>query len=230
LLPSRLANLAAAPLEPPTPLPEHVKTIADCVIQATEDEINSHLTASSSMPDSQINPANSLAAVRRLRMALKPFVSGWVDTETADLVPADLDDKLAARAQELAQMRLPSARQRKLGALCQRIEVWVRHWSSANSVTVSEQELRYIDAGLNFAGIQHPDLVKTSRPARRARFPENLASPVEGAFCPSMWDSAFAILRSLSWRNKWPLVPKLLAAHSAATLFGCDRKILNRWR
>jgi hypothetical protein len=142
-----------------------VKTIADLVVQGTEEAINSHLTTSSLTAsltaERNINPANVRAAIRRLRTALNPFVRGWVDDETAEIVPADLDNKLAAREQEIGKLRLPSARQRALTMLCQHIEVHVRQFASANGETVSNEEmLRYIDAALTFAGINHPDVKK----------------------------------------------------------------------
>jgi hypothetical protein len=178
LLPYKLADLTAAPLDSMTPLPEQVRTIADCIIEATENEINSHLTAISSVTVSHINPAAVLAAVRLLRRALKPFVSGSVDIETADIVPAELDVKLAAREQELTDMRLPSARQRFLALLCQRIEITVRHWASSNREQVNRSEmLRYIDAALTFARISHPDVGKHRARLAALVFPPQLHSP-----------------------------------------------------
>jgi hypothetical protein len=84
-----------------------------------------------------------------LREALKPFVRGWVDPETADIVPADLDAKLATREQQIAKLRLPPAQQRALALLCQRIEVHVRQFASTNGETISQLGiLRYVDAAL----------------------------------------------------------------------------------
>jgi hypothetical protein len=161
LLPCKLADLKAPPSDSQGPLPAHVRTVADVMVQATEEAINSHLTIIPLISESQINPANVRAAIRRLRIALKPFVDGWVDDATDNVVPSDLDAKLAARDHELSQMRLPSARQRALAQLCQRIEVWVRQWASANGEIVGEQDmLRYIDAALTFAKISHPGVDK----------------------------------------------------------------------
>jgi hypothetical protein len=161
LLPSKMAKLSAPPLAPSNPLPAHVKSIADLLVWRTEGAINSHLTLSSLNSEHKANPANVRAAIRRLRTALKPFVRGWVDEKTAEIVPPDLDDRLAAREQEISKLRLSSARRRNLGLLCQTIEIAVRQWATANEVPVSEQEmLRYIDAALSFAKIDHPKIPK----------------------------------------------------------------------
>jgi hypothetical protein len=131
------------------------------VIYATEDAISFHLTASQIIAGAPINPASVRAAIRRLREALKPFVRGWVDDETASLVPADLDAELAVRDQEIAKSRLPPAKRRDLTMLCGLIAGFVRQFSSAHGEIVSEQDmLRYIDAALNFARIRHPNLSK----------------------------------------------------------------------
>lgn len=160
ILPCKLADLGVSP-DLAAGLPAKVKTIADCIIQATEEAINSHLTVAPLRTKARMNPANVRAAIRKLREALKPFSRGWVDVETADIVPVDLDTKLATRDQELAKMHLPPASQRGLAMLCQCIEAFAREFSSVNGQTVSEQDmLRYVDAALNFAGIQHPDLAK----------------------------------------------------------------------
>jgi hypothetical protein len=138
-----------------------VKTVADLLVWGIEDAINSHLTTSSLNSEHKAKPANVRAAIRRLRTALKPFVRGWVDTQTAEIVPADLDDRLAAREQEISKQRLPSARQRNLALLCQVIEITVRRWAKANEVEVSENEmLLCIDAALSFANIDHPQIPK----------------------------------------------------------------------
>jgi hypothetical protein len=160
LLPRKLADLSV-PADATATLPTKVKTIADWVILATENEIVAHLTVQPFVSQASANPANVRAAIRRLREALKPFVRGWVDSETAYIVPADLDAKLAARDQEIAELRMASARQRVLAMLCQRIEVWVRQFASANGETVSKQDmLRYVDVALSFANIDHPNPVK----------------------------------------------------------------------
>jgi hypothetical protein len=159
LLPCNLAGLDV-PSDAAATLPNKVKTIADWVIQLTEDAVNSHLTTNS-VSEAAINPASVRAATRQLREAIKPFVRGWVDSEMADILPADLDAKLLARDQEIAKLRLPRAQQRGLAMLCQWIEVCVRQFASANGETVNERDmLRYVDTALNFARIKHPKLTK----------------------------------------------------------------------
>jgi hypothetical protein len=160
LLPCKLAGLAVPPDAAAT-LPEKVKTIADWVIQLTEEAIGSYLTTSRLTSETSINPANVRAAIRRLREALRPFVHGWVDSETANIVPTDLDAKLIARDQEIAKLHLPTAKRRMLAMLCRTLESFVRQFASANGETVSEQDmLRYVDAALNFADIKHPNIAK----------------------------------------------------------------------
>src|SRR5262249_13330546 len=136
-------------------------TIADAVVYETEGAIASHLTTVLLPSDRTPKVANVRAAIRRLRKALEPFTRGWVDGETADIVPAALDAKLAARDQELTKLRSPSAQRRALAMLCQSIEVLVRQFASAKGERISKEDtLRYIDAALNFAQIEHPSLSK----------------------------------------------------------------------
>jgi hypothetical protein len=164
LLPGNLANLVIAPAEAakvPLPLRVKIKTVADFVIVSTEEAINSHLTGRPLIADGQTNPANNLVAVRWLRHALKPFVNGSVDDETASIIPADLDDKLAVRERQLMQLRAKPTSRRALAMLCQVIGVYVRQSALANGETVSKEEmLRFIDAALSFARIPHPHVVK----------------------------------------------------------------------
>jgi hypothetical protein len=136
--------------------------IADLVVQRTEDEINSHLTGSPIISEKPINVADNRAAISKLRHALRPFARGWVDDETASIIDwVGLDAKLAARDVEIAQLRLSPSKQRVLAMLCQRIEVHVRLFACANGETVSKQNmLRYVDAALSFAGIDHPSFAK----------------------------------------------------------------------
>jgi hypothetical protein len=142
-------------------LPEKVKTIADLVIQGTEDAINVHLTTKPLISEAPMNPANVRAAIRRLRDALKPFVGGRVDIETANIVPADLNDKLAAREQEIAKLRLPPEQQRHFAMLCELIGQAVQKQASRVGETVSKQEaVCYVDAALKFARIKHPNITK----------------------------------------------------------------------
>jgi hypothetical protein len=160
LLPRKLASLSVPPADAAV-LSGKVKTIADYVIQLTEEAVASYLTAKPLISEGRINPANARAAIRRLREALNPFVRGWVDYETAQIVPSDLDAKLAAREQELVKLRLPSVQQRALAKLCQQIEVYVRRFASANGETVSKQDIvSYVDTAMNFARIKHPNVSK----------------------------------------------------------------------
>jgi hypothetical protein len=170
LLPGKLRDLNLPPDAPPT-ASENVKTIADWIIQATEEAINSHLT--SQRLEGGMNPSNVRAAIRRLREALKPFVCGWVDDETASIVPVKLDEKLATRDREIAGLRLPPMRQRSLAMLCQIIAGLVRAWASANNETIEEEPvLRYIDAALNFADIKHPNIAKHRDRLTRLVYPK----------------------------------------------------------
>jgi hypothetical protein len=150
LLPSKLASLGVPP-EYAANVPKKVKTLADLVIYATEEEVRFHRRISA-LSDDPINAANVRVTVRQLREAQKPFVLGWVDDETAEIIPADLDARLAAREREIEKLNLPAFRQRVLAMLCQKIEVWVRQIAAANGDAVSNHAmLRYIDAALNFA-------------------------------------------------------------------------------
>jgi hypothetical protein len=173
LLPSKLADLGVPP-DAVASLPKKVKTMADWVVQETENAINSYLTTSPLSSTSPINRANVRAAIRGLRKALKLFVLGWVDSETTDLIPGDLDTKLAARDEEIARMRLPSAQQRALAKLCQFIEVFVRQFVSANGERISEEDtLRYVDASVTFARIKHPSITKHRDRLAALVFPKN---------------------------------------------------------
>jgi hypothetical protein len=160
LLPRKLAR-SPVPPEIAAVLPKKIKTMADWLVQTTEEAIDTHLTTTELISVAKINPASVRAAIRRLREALKPFARGWVDSKTANILPAGLDDRLAARDKEISEMRLVSARRHVLAMLCQYIEVLVRQSASESGEMVSEHEmLRYIDAALNFAGIEHPNVAK----------------------------------------------------------------------
>ena len=167
LLPRRLSCLSApseyvdeaakAPRVPGWTL----KTIADLVVQMTEEAINSYLTACPLIAEGGNNPVNNRAAVGRLREALKPFTDGCVEDETAELIPANLKSALAVREQELATMRLPSAPRRALMWLCHTIRVIVMNFASAKGATMGDRDvLGYVDFALACAAIKHPDLAK----------------------------------------------------------------------
>jgi hypothetical protein len=160
LLPYKLGGLGVPPDAKAT-LPENVKTIPDWVVALTEEAINSHLTVGPLISEGRTNPANVRAASRRLREALKPFVRGWVDVETADIVPVNLEAKLAVRERKLAEMRLAPTPQRVLAMLCQVIRVYVKQFCDANNAIISDENIiRYIDLALTYAGIKHPDISK----------------------------------------------------------------------
>jgi hypothetical protein len=164
-----------------------IKSIADLVIVITEEAINSYRTGSPIVSKGRINPPNARAAIRRLRTdirrlqeALKPFERGWVDSETADivppnLVPTDLDAKLAARDQEIAKLgRLAPTPRRSLAFLCQIIVGIIKQLVSAQGETVSEKDiLRYVDAALKFASIKHPNIPKHRDRFARLCFPKD---------------------------------------------------------
>jgi len=138
-----------------------VKTIADLVIQMTEEAISSYLTVRPLIAEGRINPVNNRAAIQRLSEALKPFTRGCVDDETADLIPTSLKPALTAREQELATLRVPSAPRRALMLLCQTIRIIVTNFASANDATMGDRDvLEYVDFALACAAIKHPDLAK----------------------------------------------------------------------
>jgi hypothetical protein len=172
-------KLAHAPRRP-------LKTLADVIVHETEGAVNSHLTASPLLAERPVNPAHVRAAIRQLRIALKPFAQGWVDSETADLIPPEFDDTLARRERELESMRLLPAERRMLALLCQMIRILVTKFACANGATMSDPDvLRYIDFALTCGSIKHPDLSKHRDRLAALVFPQTLpASPLEGAFLP----------------------------------------------
>jgi len=163
LLPDRLRSLSV-PDEYKASNAHHqsgLQTLADLLISATESEIAAYLTATpffSSKGVQPTNPANVRAAIRRLREALKPFVRGWVDAKTADLIPDGFDDALAAREQELRSVKVTSAGHRNLGVLCARIGVWIRNIADANDSKMCMRDVRkFVATALDCAGIKYPD-------------------------------------------------------------------------
>ena len=100
LLPDKLASLSAPSEYVDAAARESrvpgwtLKTIADLIVQMTEEEISSHLTAYPLVAEGLNNRANVRAAIRALRTALMPFTHGWVDPDTAALIPARLDAAL----------------------------------------------------------------------------------------------------------------------------------------
>ena len=94
---SRRELICLLPLElQQLPVPENIEqevpelpgasqheTLAKLIVAWTEHQIQSYLTTRRLGIGRSANPANVAAAIRKLRAALKPFVEGWVDYETA---------------------------------------------------------------------------------------------------------------------------------------------------
>jgi len=140
--------------------------LAELIVGLTEELIRSYLTGCPLIGDARVNPAISKAAIRKLRTALKPFVAGSVDDETT-IIPDSLDRRLAERERELEGMRLPPAKRRHLGFLCQLIGVLLKEFASANKVAFEERDaIRYVVTALDYAGIEHS--YSTENPSRFA--------------------------------------------------------------
>ena len=143
------------------------KTIAELIVAWTENKTQSYLKVRRLGGYTPANPANVKAAITKLRAALKPFVLGWVDYETAEIIPSDLDDRLALRERELSGIRLPPFKQRNLALLCQFIGAFLKQWASANQVPLSERDaIRYVATALDYAGIENS--YSTENPSRFA--------------------------------------------------------------
>ena len=91
------------------------ETMAELIVAHTEEQVRCYLAMSTVVGGAPTNPANVRAAISKLRAALKPFVAGWVDSETATIIPDDLDWRLTERERELAGMRPPPIKRRNLG-------------------------------------------------------------------------------------------------------------------
>lgn len=144
------------------------------MVWMTEQAVGNYLTGQVVLSKGPANPINSLAAIRRERRALEPFVQGAVDYITASIASwADLDAKLAAREEEIAKMKTGATKRRALAMLCQWIEVVVRQIASVNGQALNRQEmLRYIDTALKFARIDHPDITKHRARLAALTFPK----------------------------------------------------------
>jgi hypothetical protein len=155
LLPLQLQQLSNPEAHKAAPS-QRFNTLADLLVGHTEDEIANHLTVMRLAGKANINPANVRAAIRKLRVALKPFTLGWVDPDTAAIIPDDLDKRLADRARTLEEIRLPPTERRLLGILCQRIGAYLKQYASVNGVEIEERHaVRYIATALDYAGIEH---------------------------------------------------------------------------
>ena len=143
-----------------------LETLAELIVALTEERIRSYLTACPLIGDARVNPAISKAAIRKLRTALKPFVAGSVDDETT-IIPDSLDRRLVERERELEGMRLPPAKRRHLGFLCQHIGGLLKEFASANKVAFEEPDaIQYVVTALDYAGIEHS--YSTENPSRFA--------------------------------------------------------------
>jgi hypothetical protein len=144
-----------------------LETLAELIVALTEEHIGSYLTVRPLVGGAPVNPANVKAAIRKLLTALKPFVAGSVDNETATIIADNLDRRLADRERELAGMRLPPAKRRNLGFLCQNIGGLLKEFTSANQVAFEERDaIRYVATALDHAGIEHS--YSTENPSRFA--------------------------------------------------------------
>ena len=176
---SRRELICLLPLElQQLPVPENIEqevpelpgasqheTLAKLIVAWTEHQIQSYLTTRRLGIGRSANPANVAAAIRKLRAALKPFVEGWVDYETAEIISDDLDERLAHRERELAGKRVPSLERRNFVLMCQLIGAFLRQFALANKVAFEERDgARYVAAALDCAGIEHS--YSTENPSR----------------------------------------------------------------
>ena len=158
LLPDRLQQI---------PVPEPIKqkalelhaqrpkTLADLILLDTEKLISDHLTSKEAIGSKRISPAKVRTAIHKLRVALKPFVAGWVDDVTAELIPADLDERLASRELALEGRRILPSKQ-LLDYLCQQIGALLTQIATKFEVIFEEPDkLKYVVAALDHAGIEN---------------------------------------------------------------------------
>jgi hypothetical protein len=134
-----------------------LKTLADVIVVDTENLIKRYLTLEKAVGDgTPFNPANVKAAIRKLRKALEPFVRGWVDEETASIVPNDLDERLARRERDVAKLRLAPYDRRRLDVLCQSIGVVLTEVALTYQVTFEiPDKAKFVVTALDYAGIEH---------------------------------------------------------------------------
>ena len=134
-----------------------LKTLAELIIVDTENLIKTYLRVESVVGDcTPSNPANVGAAIRKLRKALEPFVSGSVDEETASIVPDDLDERLARRERDVAKLRLAPYERRRLDVLCQSIGVVLTGVALTCQVTFEiPDKVKFVVTALDYAGIEH---------------------------------------------------------------------------
>jgi hypothetical protein len=158
LLPDRLQQIPV-----PEPIKQNAvelhgqqpKTLADLILFDTAKLISDHLTSEKAVSSKPISPAQVKAAIRKLRAALMPFTAGWVDDASADLIPADLDERLASRELALDGKRIVLSRQ-LLDYLCQQIGDLLTQIATEFEVIFEEREkLQYVVAALVHAGIEN---------------------------------------------------------------------------
>jgi hypothetical protein len=160
LLPRQLQQLGVpeniGQVVPELPGASQHETLAKLIVALTEHQIQSYMTTRRIGSGASVNPANFARAIRELRAALKPFVKGWVDYETAEIIPGDLDERLAHRERQLAGMRVPPLERRNFVLMCQRIGVFLKQFALANDVAFEERDgARYVAAALDCAGLEH---------------------------------------------------------------------------
>ena len=130
------------------------RTLADLILLDTEKLISDHLTSKNAIGSKPITPAQVRIAIHKLRAALKPFVTGWVDDATAELIPADLDKRLASRELALAGKRILPSKQ-LLYYLCQHGALLTQNATEFEVIFEEREKLRYVVAALDHAGIEN---------------------------------------------------------------------------
>ena len=133
-----------------------LSTIAELIVVYTEELISAYITEKGNSDRTPANPANVKAAIRKFRKALEPLDKGWVDDETASIIPDDLAERLARREHEIAKLRLTFYQRRRLDLLCEHIGVGLTEIASANQVTFEIPDMiKFITTALDYAGIEH---------------------------------------------------------------------------
>jgi hypothetical protein len=131
------------------------KTLADLILLDTEKLISDHLTSENAIGSKPITSAQVKAAIHKLRAALKPFVAGWVDDVTAELIPPELDERLASRELALDGIRIVPSKQ-LLDHLCQEIGDLLTQIAAEFEVIFEERKkLKYVVAVLDHAEIEN---------------------------------------------------------------------------
>jgi hypothetical protein len=143
---------------------------AEQLVGACEEAIGSYRTAETLPP---LNRANIMAAIRDLRDAFAPFVTGAIDMGTVDLLlgaflgtsamfdeeMADLtmkrvDEALANRLRELAQTTMPPQATRNRQLLIRNLGAALQTCTADMSY---RKRVRFLARMLDMADIQHDD-------------------------------------------------------------------------